>query len=329
MDGTMGSGDPFLHYYGLHYPGRDHDGNLAYEIYAAPEGRGAEAEQAHHYSTDNANGLPAYETYAAPGSRGAEAEQAHHYSTDNSNALKSEDKNVDIEVGEQRTRPLLPSPIKGQASGWRLGLNPKAKEFTMSNASSSPKNISSGAPSTDTQPSTTKGTPPKEPVRYLLPEASGFPSLGHITWDPNTDMNELPHREFTHETPECAAIGKYLTRPKLPKPDHPYMNSSMFTMVIRFEGPFDRNGRQPGLFIPQTKNFTIRVLTQGYAPGERKVEIWRNGETFQLFGLVGLWADDCAWVLGDKELRRIENGNYKGWKDEMRSRDPGPATGQP
>lgn len=81
------------------------------------------------------------------------------------------------------------------------------------------------------------------------------------------------------------------------------MTSANFTIIIRMVGPFDRSGRQPGLMI-QTKCFTVRVLEKGFVPGERKVEIWRNGETLQLNGLIAVVADECAWFLGDESLRR-------------------------
>lgn len=89
------------------------------------------------------------------------------------------------------------------------------------------------------------------------------------------------------------------------------MNCDKFTLIIRYEGPFDKNGRQPGLIISQTEHFTLR-LAHGYVPGERKVEIWRNGETLQLFGLIGVFSDESGWFLGDTELRHSSDGTYIG-----------------
>ncbi|KAL1613208.1 hypothetical protein SLS60_001440 [Paraconiothyrium brasiliense] len=117
-------------------------------------------------------------------------------------------------------------------------------------------------------------------------------------------------------TPVCAAIGHYHSRPKSSKPTHQMMTSDNFTLIIRFEGPFDSSGRQPGLMI-QTKHFTVHVMEKGFIPGERKVEIFRNGETFQLNGLIGVMADECAWFLGDKDLRR-EGEGYVGREEGRR-----------
>jgi hypothetical protein len=106
------------------------------------------------------------------------------------------------------------------------------------------------------------------------------------------------------------------------------LTSSDFTIVIRQEGPFDSSGRQPGLIIPRTKHFTIRVLDKGFVPGERKVEIWRNGETMQLSGLIEVMADEHGWFLGDKALRKAGEGGYVG-KEEARKLASGTGLGAP
>ena len=115
-----------------------------------------------------------------------------------------------------------------------------------------------------------------------------------------------PRYLLTHPSdtsPECDALGRYLARSKDPKPTNPLMKSKDFTIIIRDVGPFDHTGRQPGFMI-QTTNFTLCQLEKGFVPGERRVEIWRNGEPLQLFGLIALMADRCAWFLGDPDLRR-------------------------
>ncbi|KAL5409589.1 hypothetical protein PMIN04_010977 [Paraphaeosphaeria minitans] len=131
-------------------------------------------------------------------------------------------------------------------------------------------------------------------------------SLAHpIVFDPNVPWEMLPYKAFTHTTPECAALGHYLSRPETDKPRNPLMKSPNFIIIIRDVGRFDHTGRQPGLMI-QTTSFTIRQLDKGFVPGERRVEIWRNGETHCLPGVIAVMADMCAWFLGDEELRRGE-----------------------
>ncbi|KAF2438709.1 hypothetical protein P171DRAFT_525834 [Karstenula rhodostoma CBS 690.94] len=131
-------------------------------------------------------------------------------------------------------------------------------------------------------------------------------SLAHpLVFNPEDPQDSFPYEVFTDTTPECAALGHYHSRPK--PPTHPLMTSPNFTILIRMEGPFDRSGRQPGLMI-RTTHFTIRVLEKGFVPGERTVEIWRNGETLQLNGLIAVLADEREWFLGDKALRKIDVG---------------------
>ncbi|KAJ4358653.1 uncharacterized protein N0V89_003237 [Didymosphaeria variabile] len=157
--------------------------------------------------------------------------------------------------------------------------------------------------------------PPSQPMLPYPPEVGpsqqpssssevNKPTLAHpITFDPSTPLDKLPYIDYTETTTCCAAIGHYHSRPQSSKPTHKMMTSPNFTLVIRLLGPFDKNGRQPGLIIPQTKRFTIRVMGKGFMPGERKVEIWRNGETYQLAGLIAVMADECGWFLGDTKLR--------------------------
>ncbi|OAG06706.1 uncharacterized protein CC84DRAFT_1215741 [Paraphaeosphaeria sporulosa] len=151
-------------------------------------------------------------------------------------------------------------------------------------------------------------------------------SLAHpIVFDPNVPWEMLPYKAFTHTTPQCAALGHFLSRSETDKPTNPLMKSPNFTIIIRDIGRFDHTGRQPGLMI-QATNFSIRQLDRGFVPGERRVEIWRNGETFCFPGVIAVMADRCAWFLGDEELRRGE------WIMEMEKRKnlvSGVGLGQP
>ena len=143
-----------------------------------------------------------------------------------------------------------------------------------------------------------------------MPQSSIAPPL-RLT--PNMRNHRPPPLKIlTEASPEFRRISKPRPGADDPKDTHPLMDSDGFSVVIRLEGPFDSTGRQPGLFLSNTKHFALLVVQRGFVFGSRKVEVWGNGGTHHMYDIVGVFADDKGWFLGESELRQKSTGKYSG-----------------
>lgn len=55
--------------------------------------------------------------------------------------------------------------------------------------------------------------------------------------------------------------------------------------------------------------------------GEKKIEIWKNGERVQMNGLIAVFADGCEWGLGDDKLKWCKKGRARGREEVKRLKE--------